>query len=70
MTVADDWLRVMSIGGDDYECRMTILKADSSSSAVGVMVNPRTWAKTRWGYSQVVGIRSYKSFVIMYADEL
>lgn len=34
MTVADDWLRVTAIGGDDYECRMTILKADDTTVTV------------------------------------
>ena len=34
MTVADDWLRVTFIGGDDYECRMTILKADDTTVTV------------------------------------
>lgn len=34
MTVEGDWLRVMSIGGDDYECRMTILKADDTTIIV------------------------------------
>ena len=34
MTVEGDWLRVMAIGGDDYECHMTILKADDTTITV------------------------------------
>ena len=29
-----DWLRVTTISGDDYECRMTILKADDTTVTV------------------------------------
>lgn len=44
MTVADDWLRVMTISGDDYECRMTILKADDT-----VITVTRPWYH-RWTF--------------------
>lgn len=30
----NDWLRVTTIGGDDYECRMTILKTDDTTITV------------------------------------
>lgn len=30
----NDWLRVKTIGGDDYECRMTILKTDDTTITV------------------------------------
>lgn len=30
----NDWLRVTAIGGDDYECRMTVLKADDTTITV------------------------------------
>lgn len=30
----NDWLRVTAIGGDDYECRMTIRKADDTTITV------------------------------------
>lgn len=30
----NDWLRVMAIGGDDYECRMIVLKADGRTITV------------------------------------
>ena len=31
----NDWLRVTAIGGDDYECRMTVLKADDTTITIG-----------------------------------
>lgn len=30
----NDWLRVTAIGGDDYECRMTVLKADDTTITI------------------------------------
>lgn len=30
----NDWLRVTTIGGGDYECRMTILKTDDTTITV------------------------------------
>lgn len=30
----NDWLRVTAIGGDDYECRMTVRKADDTTITV------------------------------------
>lgn len=30
----NDWLRVIAIGGDDYECRMTVRKADDTTITV------------------------------------
>ena len=33
----NDWLRVTAIGGDDYECRMTVLKADDTTITVFVL---------------------------------
>lgn len=35
----NDWLRVTAIGGDDYECRMTVRKADDTTITV-----TRPWA--------------------------
>lgn len=42
MTVAGDWLRVTSIGGDDYGCHMTILKASGT-----IVTVTRPW-RHRW----------------------
>ena len=57
MTVADDWLRVTFIGGDDYECRMTILKVDDTTITV-----TRPWYH-RWtfGWDWVTIIRQWLS---------
>lgn len=30
----NDWLRITAIGGDDYECRMTVRKADDTTITV------------------------------------
>lgn len=30
----NDWLRVTTIGGGDYECRMTILKTDDTTITI------------------------------------
>lgn len=30
----NDWLRVTAIGGDDYECRMTVLKTDDTTITI------------------------------------
>lgn len=30
----NDWLRVTAIGGDDYECRMAVLKADDTTITI------------------------------------
>lgn len=53
----NDWLRVTSIGGDDYECRMTILKADDTTITV-----TRPWHH-RWtyGWDWVTIIRQWLS---------
>ena len=53
----NDWLRVMAIDGDDYECRMTILKADDTTITV-----TRPWYH-RWtyGWDWVTIIRQWLS---------
>lgn len=42
MTAAGDWLRVTSIGGGDYECHMTVLKASGT-----IVTVTRPW-RHRW----------------------
>lgn len=32
--VVSDWLRVTAINGDDYECHMTVLKADDTTITI------------------------------------
>lgn len=57
MTVEGDWLRVMAIDGDDYECRMTVLKADDK-----IITVTRPWHH-RWtdGWDWVTIIRQWLS---------
>lgn len=44
----NDWLRVTAIGGDDYECRMTVLKADDTTITITLIL---FWRESRVTFS-------------------